>query len=291
MSYLDLITEENFGPYANIPSTTLTEEERKSTPYSQFFDFPINLPSEETIRALMPGNEIDPAIAILPEEGGKLFAPGYLECENGYCLMPQGFGFSAVKIDMPEVKPEMLQFWFPWYLSNPVHHKTWLPDLHIELYMTPNGPFGMEDFGWGPERPLLGSGASITPETFGIDNPTDLDPDFIRFFGGANPIVSPDKDRNSDPEGFITMVNYIRKKGTGLEWRVRTWLGVSYQDGQYIPDPPSNDKPPLIERVRWVACHNAWEWSRMATLLPAIYKFAQENDLKPPAPHGGPGEI
>ncbi len=71
MSYKELITEENFGPYAKIPITSLTEEEKQSTPYSQFFDFPINLPPEETIKALLPDNEVDPSAAILPEECGS----------------------------------------------------------------------------------------------------------------------------------------------------------------------------------------------------------------------------
>ncbi len=284
MSYKELITVENFGPYAKIPSTTLTEEERQSTPYSQFFDLPINLPSEETIRALLPGNEIDPAIAILPEECAKLFAPGYLECENGYCVLPQGFGFSAVKIDMPEVKPEMLNFWFPWYLSSTVHYKTWLPDMHLEMRMLERGHAATEDLGWGPELPLLGAGTMLTPADFGIDNPTDCDPDFFYFFGGANPIISPDDSLDAVPKSYLTMINYVRRKGTGLEWRVRTWIGVNYRNGEYILDTPSDDAVPLIDRVRGMACHNAWEWSRMATLLPAIYQFAQENGLEAPSP-------
>ncbi len=51
MSYTELIRVENFGPYANIPSTSLSEEEKQSTPYADFYEFPINLPPEETIRA------------------------------------------------------------------------------------------------------------------------------------------------------------------------------------------------------------------------------------------------
>ncbi len=285
MSYTELITVENFGPYANIPSTTLTEEERQSTPYSQFFDLPINLPSEETIKALLPGNEIDPSLAILPEECGKLFTPGYLECENGYCVLPQGFGFSAVKIDMPEVKPEMLPFWFSWYLSSTVHYKTWLPDMHLEMRILERGHAATEDLGWGPELPLLGAGFMYKAEDFGITDPTEKDPDFVRFFGGATPIISPEDDPlDFEPKGYLSMVNYMRQKGTGMEWRVRTWMGVAYQNGEYILDPPPENPVPLIDRVRGMACHNAWEWSRMATLLPAVYNFAKENGLEAPNP-------
>ncbi len=285
MSYTDLITEENFGVYAKIPSTSLTEEEKKSSPYSEFFEFPINLPPEETIRALLPGNEVDPSVAILPEECDKLFAPGYLECENGYCVLPQGFGFSAVKIDMPDVRPEMLPFMMPWFLD-PVNYKIWLPDMHLESRVfveRNNAHAATENLGWGPKLPLLGAGYMLTPEVVGIPNPKECDPDFVQFFGGASPILPGGADLDAEPEGNLTMVNYIRRKGEGLEWRVRTWMGVFY-NGEYIVDTPSEDEVPLIDRVRLMACHNAWEWNRMAALLPAIYKFAQENDLGMPGP-------
>ncbi len=282
MSYKELITEENFGIYAKIPSTTLTEEERQSTPYSRFFDLPLNLPPEETIRALLPGNEIDPSDAILPEECNKLFAPGYLACENGYCVLPQGFGFSAVKIDMPEVRPEMLGFWFPWILDT-VQYKAWLPDMHLESSVVMKDGNSVhvatENLGWGPKLPLLGAGFQLTPEIVGVPNPTECDPDFINFMGGASPIIEAGASLDSEPEGWLTMVNYVRRKGDGLEWRVRTWMGVDYENGEYIIDPPDSNAVPLIDRVRMMACHNAWEWNRMAALLPAAYHFAQENGL------------
>ncbi len=288
MSYIELITEENFGPYANIPSTTLTEEEIESTPFAQFFDIPVDPPSEETVRALMPGNEMDPADAILPEDIPKLFIPGSMKVENGYCLLPQGFGYSIIKIDMPKVQPQMLPFWMGWYTSNSAHYKTWLPDMHISIQRLEHGHIAVEDLGWGPVKPVLGAGTMFSPQLFGIENPTELDPDFAFFLGGANPYFSPEKSVDDEPDGWSLAANYVRKKGTGLEWRMISWLGVNYVDGQYVLD-ENQDPIPLIERVRLLACHNAWEWNHMAVVLPEVYKFAQENDLLPPMPAGGPG--
>ncbi len=184
----------------------------------------------------------------------------------------------------------MLMFWFPWYMSNSVHYKTWLPDMHIgmrKLEGLMHAP--TEDLGWGQTMPLMGAGVGMSPEKAGIDDPIKSDPDFVRFFGASTPIISPDAGLGSEPEFHLTMVNYIRRKGTGLEWRVRAWMGLSYEDGQYILDSSSDQTPPLIEKIRLAACHNAWEWNRAATLLPAVYKFAQENDLMPPMPPGGFG--
>ncbi len=289
MSYVEeLVTVENFGPYAKIPSTTLTEEERKSTPFSPLFDVPVYPPSEETIRALMPGNEMDPADAILPEEIGKMFIPGAIKVENGYCLLPQGFGYSIVKIDMPKVQPQMIPFFMNWYTKSVVHYRTWLPDMHLEMQELEKGHVAVEDLGWGPVKPVLGAGAMFSPQMFGIENPTDLDPDFVFFLGGSNPFYSPEKSMDDEPDGYTSGANYIRKKGTGVEWRMISWLGVRYVDGQYILD-DNLDEIPLLERVRMLACHNAWEWNRMGTLLPELVKFSQENGLMPEMPAGGPG--
>ncbi len=287
MSYTELITVENFGPYANIPSTTLTEEERQSTPYSKFYDLPLNLPSEESIRALMPGNEMDPADALLPEQIPMLFTPDAVKVENGYCVLPQGFGYSIVRIDMPEVKPEMIPFWNQWFVTQPVHYKTWLPDMHLEIQLLEKGHSAIENLGWGPVRPVLGAGIMFTPALFGIDDPKALDPDFVFFHGGSNPLLAPEKSLDEEPDAVTSSANYVRKKGTGVEWRFCSWLGVTYKDGQYILDKPM-DPDEFKERVRMLACHNVWEFSRMATLLPAIYEFAKENGLMPPAPGAGP---
>lgn len=279
MNYKDLITRDNFGIYADIPSTKLSEEDKNSTPYAKFYDLPVNLPSEENILALLPGKEVDPTITFLPENCNKLFAPGYLECENGYCVRPEGFGFSAIRVDLPEVQPEMIKFWFPWYISNPVHYRSWLPDMHLDIQKEEKGHSAVENLGWGAKRAVLGWGQPVSPQTFGIDNPHEFDPDFVFLLGGSNATYRPESDHHKeDPEGICTMVNYFRRKGSGMELRIRCWLGVGFKDGQYILE-DSTDPVPLAERVRWMACHNAWEWSRMATLLPKVYHFAQENNL------------
>ncbi len=279
MDYKDLITSENFGVYADIPRTKLTEEEKSSTPYAKFFDLPVPVPSEENIMALLPGKAIDPSAAILPENVSRLFAPGYLECENGYCMLPQGFGFSAVRIDMPDVQPEMMRFWFPWYTSNTVHYKTWLPDMHVEMCHEEQGHSAIENLGWGAKRVVLGRSKPFSPQDFGVANPLESDPDFVMLLGGVNPVYEPGSDYfNEEPQSISTSVNYFRRKGNGMELRIRSWTGVSYRNGQYTLEKPL-DPVPLAERVRWRACHHAWEWSRMAALLPEIYQFAKENNL------------
>ncbi|MCC8142332.1 MAG: hypothetical protein LIO56_07375 [Lachnospiraceae bacterium] len=274
MSYTDLLTEENFGVYGLMEKKPLTEEEKASTPFALFYDLPIQLPSEENIMALLPGHEVDSAKTISPAECKKLFTTQELECENGYCLRPEGCGFSAVNIKMPRVTPEMLAWWFTWYPKNPVHYMIWLPGFHVNSSI---GSVACEDLGWGVAGLDRQAGPPIGLDTFGIEDPKALDPDYVRFFGGNMHILKEDGSDKDNPP-YLTMVNYIRRYGDGIEFKVRCWMGAQYINGEIILE--KCDHPvSLLERTRLMACHNAWEWSRMSELLPEIYAFAQEKNL------------
>ncbi len=286
MSYLDLITKENFGPYADIPEAVLTEEE-KADAFAFLFDLPEVFPSEENIMALLPGHEVDPSVTIAPSEGGKLFAPGYLECENGYCCHPDGYGFSATRVDMPGVTPEMLFYFMQWFPQAPVHYKAWFPGMHVDTVNTAKGHSSWEDLGWGVKIAVLGWGPPITPMTYGIQNPREKDPDFVLCFGGTNAMSAADSDiEGNDLESVTMTMNYFRRKGDGLELRVRNWVDVGYRDGEYVLV-ESKDPVPQIDRTRLLATHNAWEWTHTARLAPLVYEYAKEHDLlqmgnKPP---------
>ncbi len=238
--------------------------------------------------ALLPGKEVDQSVAFRPDECGRLFHPGYLDCENGYCLHPDGYGFSAVRIDWPEVTPEMLPFMLGWYGANDVHYKTWLPDMHKSIFM--HDPmkhrfFAEEDLGFGTIGVVLGEGRMLTPEILGIEDPVKADPDFVFAFGGTNKTVHGNAGPDGETIGYGTEYNYFRRKGNGIELRIRTFLNAGYIDGKYVLFDPGDNELPMLERTRLMACHNAWEYTRMGTLLPAVYSYAKENDLIPPAPN------
>ncbi len=278
MNYIDLITKENFGTYADIPKEELTEDE-KANPFSFLFDLPDRLPSEENIRAFLPDNEVDPSMTIAPSEGGKLFAPGYLECENGYCCHPDGYGFSATRIEMPGVTPEMLFYFLKWFPQNPVHYKAWFPGMHKDTVNTERGHNSPEDLGWGIKIAVLGWGTPITPMTFGFKDPREKDPDFILCFGGTNALSAAENGNpGTEVESVSIGMNYFRRKGDGLELRVRNWMDIGYRDGEYFLV-KSNDPVPQINRVRMLGCHNAWEWTHMAVIAPEVYKYAKEHDM------------
>ena len=68
----------------------LTAAER-ALPYAKFYDLPITPIPEEKLAVLAAG-PIDPSLALKIEDRNDLFKPGYLPCEIGYCVMPNGTG-------------------------------------------------------------------------------------------------------------------------------------------------------------------------------------------------------
>ena len=55
-------------------------------------------------------NPIDPKYALKIEDRNKLFEPGYLDKEVGYCQMPDGSTYVANLTKMPGVTVEMFDW-------------------------------------------------------------------------------------------------------------------------------------------------------------------------------------
>ena len=81
----------------------LTTEE-KTHSYAKYYDLEMTPIPDEKMKMLAAG-PIDPANALDIRNRNDLFRPGYLDCEIGYCIMPDGSGFLANLTVMPDVKP------------------------------------------------------------------------------------------------------------------------------------------------------------------------------------------
>ncbi len=270
MSKEELLTKENFGEYAEIDKRPLTEEEIASTKYAKFYDYPIATPTKEQLTALLPGNEIDVEQSLLPSEYGKLFHPEIELCENGYCVRPEGFGFSAIDVKFPGVKPEMFQWFTKFYTACPVNYMIWLPKFHVNA----SAAISDEDLGWGVMKFDKVAGPPCTLETFGIENPRETDPQFMMLVGGNISISELDGSDKDTPVKMV-MINYFRNNGDGIEDRIRVWMGIHYINGEIIHENATSPVP-LVDRTRMMACHNAWEWTRCAAMLPDLYQYAIE---------------
>ena len=77
----------------------LTAEERKPL-MPNITILPITpIPAEKI--AVLEAGPIDPSLALKIEDRNKLFEPGYLPCEIGYCVMEDGSAYLANRTEMP----------------------------------------------------------------------------------------------------------------------------------------------------------------------------------------------
>src|SRR5512135_2176023 len=82
----------------SMPRRELTPEEA-SEPYAKYyFKNMTPIPQEDLGR--VNAGPIDSSKALSIAERNRLLEVGYLPCETGYCLMPDGSGFAATRVLM-----------------------------------------------------------------------------------------------------------------------------------------------------------------------------------------------
>lgn len=278
---------EAYRDFDNLPPLAPDE---KMNPFSKFYFIPVEMPAPDVLQGIDMDHQMDPAKALALTDIKSLFSPGYQDVENGYCVMPDGTGFSTVKIDMPNVSPQEFIMFQGYGHMNNLQYKTWLPKLHLQ-----QGAFTIENFGWGPllflQRQTMGKNmpgmehndmSKITPELMSkismkanfidIEDPKAFDPDFFAFIGGSIYTIDVLTGKRND----IVMIAYVRTKGNGLEMRYKVWFGVALEDGKLIRKIPEGASVPA-DKVCAVATHNAFEFTRMNTIAHDVCELIKAN--------------
>ena len=246
-------------------------DEVKNGPLYKYYQMPMKAPDPARFAVLAA--PFDPNKAHKPQDMNKLFDPGYLDMECGYAVLPDGTAMLANLTDMPNVTPEMFDFWFAWHGLGDGRYTIWDPEDHYsavsdspekgndhslslkERYWdTTHAVF--EDCGLGPERIQIS-----------FRNPADIgfDPEKLKNFDGT--IVCA-----AHETGGCIMCHFLRRKpdGNGYELRSRFWFGYAVKDGKpykYLPDGAEFPIFPVIALLG----HNIKEFTNLADKLPAIY--------------------
>ena len=250
--------------FQNLPP--LNGEEEKS-PYAGFYYEPVRDPEPE-VAAGLGTEQMDVSLA-LPAEDLKLTVdPDRPVGPSGWCILPDGTSYSRVVTNAPGVTLEMNRWFWRWSMEPDydfLHYRIWLPGLHwIHIPIT-------EDLGWGMTE--METVAGIRPEMIGLTvPPSQIDPRIISFncvSGCARPLYDPDE------EGYyIVLCHCFRKMPEGMQILTQAYHGIAWQDGAFRK---VHDAVP--ERVRVFAMHNAWEFRRMADIVPKLYAVSGTEQL------------
>jgi phloretin hydrolase len=253
----------NAYKFSKIPE--LTKEEKKS-PYARFYDEPILPPAPEVVAAIQPGKQINPSLVLAPQDMPKLIMPGTLKADNGYCVLPDGTGFSVIHTKAPGITLEMEKWWNEWITSsdyNYLNFKIGLPSLHF-MYANPT----WEDLGWGPASVYMSK--TLKPMDLSAW-PKELNPDFLTMYSYDITITL---DFGGKPY-WANVAHYITLGKRGEDIITCIWNGIHNSDGTPVRMINKSEQVDP-EYVRLLACHYAWELARKAQLLPKLYAYSKK---------------
>jgi hypothetical protein len=246
-------------------------------------------PADRQVLAAIAAGPMDPAQALPRAALDRLLDPAPVPVETGWCTLPDGVAYVAVRTAMPAVTGPMVDWWFDWHPRDPLRYRIWHPGAHRSNRVEQAGPPGakahwgtvhhpVEDVGTGPVHARI---AFCAPTALGFSTDALDDPAIGTIACG---LVGDDRLhlRHS------VMAHVWLTEGDGLVLRSRFWLGAVLR-----PDLPGAlgaagarllNRPAVRRRAlpaglpQALARHCAEEYANLAALLPELH-----------ARWGGPG--
>ena len=200
---------------------------------------PLTPPDPAVLDAIERG-PIDPRDAQPAGDPDVLLDPAVLPGECGWCALPDGCGYVAMRTEMPGVTGDMIDWWFDWHPRDPVRYRIWHPPAHesnsVELPAEPGAkPYWgtvhhpVEDVGVGTVHARI---AFHPPEVLGFTAGALDRPDVAAIVGG---FAGDDRRRMQHTK----MIHVFLRTGDGVVLRSRFWLGAALR-----PYAPGFDRGP-----------------------------------------------
>lgn len=250
-----------------------------------YLDRPLSPPDPDLWEALEAG-PIDPAAALERSDLDRILDPTPLATESGWCTLPDGIGYVAVRTPMPAVSGEMVDWWFDWHPHDPDRYRAWHPLAHfansVELPASPGAKrhwgtvhHPVEDVGTGKVAARI---EFVRPSELGFSTDALDDPNVATVVCGW----AGDDTRRVR---HSPMAHVFLAASDGVVLRSRFWLGATIRP--YLPGPIAGPLGALMSNrlVRRAALpddlpqalarHCAEEYANLAALLPELHaRFA-----------------
>lgn len=246
-----------------IPQAPPLSPEQRRSPFAHFYEESFSGAMRRTLDRLKT-DYCDPARALPFSHIEQLFTPHEPGITSGWCILPDGTGYSSLVTDMPGAAPEMERWWVKW-AADPAYdwlnYRIMLPGAH-EAYGNP----AVDDPGWGrcqiyTEQPLF---ISLLPLSA---PPRQLDASYVQCSAASGYCVPLDTPL---PQPFHTVVlDCVKQTAQGLRVTSVLYFGVRWENGSLVHVHRAD-----TDRVRLFTFHHALELQRKADLLPRLYYYA-----------------
>ncbi len=255
------------------PPVPVTEEDKKKSYYKYFLEE--MAPVAPELYAEAEAAKLTPDQVLPADQLNRLFDPGYLPAERGWCILPDGSGYMANLLYMPGVTPEMFDWWFAWHGLDTLRYKIW--DREDHMYCQTRNPEQARDPKLSYREKYWNTRHDII-EAFG-PKPAEVVVPFIP------PVdMGFDKEKWEKFDGTIIAMaaednrtvscHFVRPVEGGVELRTRFWFGLHLKDGKAV----RFDDQPIPERLpKSLLLHNIKEFTNLARLLPRIFPEERDN--------------
>jgi phloretin hydrolase len=236
---------------------------------------------EPALLAAVASGPIEHSMALGLSELDRLLDPAPLEAETGWCTLPDGVGYVAVRTEMALVSPAMGDWWFDWHPRDPMRYRIWHPRAHRDNSAErPPGHSGKAH--WGTvHHPVEDIGTGMERMRIEFRRPTELgmstDALDLPAVGTVVCGLAGDERRRMR---HTVMFHVFLRDGEGVVLRSRFWIGAAIRPYGALGAPAErllNNR--VIRRAiipanvpRALAAHCTEEYANLATLLPELYQ-------------------
>lgn len=244
----------------------LTDAEACS-PLRPYLEMEIEPVPEDRLIQIMAG-DFNASEALHPRDLNKLFDEGYLPGEFGWYPLNDGGMLVSNYTHMPNVTPEMFDWWFAWHGLDTLRYKIWDREDHFycqtkNVDIALNETLSMKERYWHTTHVVkesLVSGQSPMEIHLNFVPPVEIgyDPEKYKNFKGTI-VCTP---------GPVIMSHFLRPVEGGSELRTRFWLGYQVEGGTpvrfeaFVPDEMM---------AKALLMHNVKEFTHLAKILPSLY--------------------
>jgi len=209
-----------------------------------------------------------------------LIDPAPLAAETGWCSLPDGVGYVAVRCEMPGVSAGMIDWWFDWHPRDSLRYRVWHPTAHRANSLQPpreaqaKAHWGavhhpVEDVGVGEVHARI---AFERPVAMGLPRDCVDDVDVATIVCG----YAGDDRRHMR---HTPMFHVFLRDGDGLVLRSHFWLGAALRPygplggvGELLLNNARVRRASLPRRLpHALARHCAEEYANLAALVGELH--------------------